>query len=123
MRRQFLGGVDLIMNKYRGEPMRHDRQRSGWRAFFLALLAVLIIAGLTGCAGSKINQDNFNKIKLGMSQEEVQRILGPPTESSGLEVPMFSGTMSKWIKGDVAITIQFVNGKVVAKEFSKPPNK
>ncbi|HEY9073583.1 MAG TPA: outer membrane protein assembly factor BamE [Desulfobaccales bacterium] len=111
------------MKKYRGESMKHDRQRSGWRVFFLALLAGLIIAGLTGCAGSKINQDNFNQIKLGMSQEEVQRILGPPTESSGLEVPIFSGTMSKWIKGDVAITIQFVNGKVVAKEFSKPPNK
>jgi hypothetical protein len=123
VRRQFFGWVELIMNKYRGESMRNDRQRSGWRLFFLALLAGLIIAGLAGCAGSKINQDNFDQIKLGMSQTEVQHILGPPTESSGLEVPMFSGTMSKWIQGNVAITIQFVNGKVVAKEFSKPPNK
>ena len=97
--------------------------RSKWQVFCLTLLVGLVIAGLAGCAGSKINQDNFDQIKLGMSQAEVQLILGPPTESSGLEVPMFSGTMSKWIQGDVAITIQFVNGKVVAKEFSKPPNK
>jgi outer membrane protein assembly factor BamE (lipoprotein component of BamABCDE complex) len=103
--------------------MRTDLQRSKWRVFCLTLLVGLVIAGLAGCAGSKINQDNFDQIKLGMSQAEVQRILGPPTESSGLEVPMFSGTMSKWVQGNVVITIQFVNGKVVAKEFSKPPNK
>ncbi len=88
-----------------------------WRA----LLVGLIIAGLMGCAGSKITKENFDKIKLGMTQEEVQAILGPPTEASGLEIPMFSGTMSKWVQGDTVITVQFVNGKVVAKEFAKPP--
>jgi hypothetical protein len=86
-----------------------------------ALLAGLLIVGLIGCAGSKITKENFDRIKLGMTQEEVQRILGPPTEASGIEIPMFSGTMSKWARGDTVITVQFVNGKVVAKEFSKPP--
>jgi hypothetical protein len=28
--------------------------------------------------------------------------------------------MSKWVKGDTVISITFVNGKVMAKEFSKP---
>lgn len=88
-----------------------------WRA----LLVGLLIVGLAGCAGSKITKENFDKIKLGMTQKEVEAILGPPTEASGLEVLMFSGTMSKWAKGDTVITVQFVNGKVVAKEFSKPP--
>jgi hypothetical protein len=36
---------------------------------------------------------------------------------------VFSGTMSKWVKGDTTIAIQFVNGKVVAKEFSQPAAK
>ena len=90
------------------------------RMFGLLILVGLLIAGLAGCAGSKINKNNFDKIKVGMTQEEVQAILGPPTESSGLEIPIFSGTMSKWVQGDTAITIHFINGKVVAKEFSKP---
>jgi hypothetical protein len=34
-------------------------------------------------------------------------------------VAVFSGAVSKWKKGDVTITIQFVNGKVVAKQLSK----
>ena len=46
-------------------------------------------------------------------------ILGEPTESSSVDVAVFSGTVSKWRAGDVTITIQFVNGKVVAKQLSK----
>ena len=88
--------------------------------FCRVLLAGLLIVGLIGCAGSKITKENFDQIKLGMTQEEVQRILGPPTAASGLEIPVFSGTMSKWARGDTVISVQFVNGKVVAKEFSKP---
>ncbi len=94
-----------------------------WRLWCRLLLVGLLIAGLAGCARSKITKDNFDKIKLGMTQEEVQGILGPPTEASGIEIPVFSGTMSKWAQGDIVINIQFVNGKVVAKEFSKPPKK
>ena len=85
-----------------------------------ALLVGLLIVGLVGCSGSKITKENFDQIKLGMTQEEVQRILGPPSEASGIEIPVFSGTMSKWARGDTVITVQFVNGKVLAKEFSKP---
>ncbi len=95
----------------------------GLRLFCLALLPALLGAGLSGCARSKINQDNFDKIKLSMTQEAVQQILGPPTETSGLEIPVFSGTNAKWVQGDATITIQFVNGKVVAKEFSKQAKK
>jgi hypothetical protein len=32
----------------------------------------------------------------------------------------FSGSTSTWRHGDTTITIQFVNGKVVAKQFAKP---
>ncbi len=86
------------------------------------VLVALVIAGLAGCA-PKISKENFDQIKLGMTQEEVQGILGPPSEASGLEIPVFSGTMSKWAQRDTIITVQFVNGKVVAKEFSQPPPK
>jgi outer membrane protein assembly factor BamE (lipoprotein component of BamABCDE complex) len=73
---------------------------------------------LAGC-GSRINQDNFEKIQTGMTLAQVKVILGNPTESSSVDVAVFSGTVSKWKAGDVTITIQFVNGKVVAKQLSK----
>ncbi len=91
------------------------------RLLGLIILVVLLGHGLPGCSGSKITKENFDKIKLGMTQQEVEGILGPPTEASAIELPVISGTTSKWARGDVVITVQFLNGKVMAKEFSKPP--
>jgi hypothetical protein len=85
----------------------------------LAALAVVLIF-LPACTGSKISQDNFNKILVGMTQAEVRDILGEATESSSLDIAGFSGTTSTWRRNDISITVQFVNGKVVAKQFSKP---
>ncbi len=82
-------------------------------------LAVVICMSLGSCAGSKINQENFDKIQTGMTLAQVQAILGEATESSSLDVTVVSGTVSKWKTGDITITIQFVNGKVVAKQFFK----
>jgi outer membrane protein assembly factor BamE (lipoprotein component of BamABCDE complex) len=83
------------------------------------VLGLAICLSLMSCIGSPISQENFEKIQTGMSLGQVQAILGPPTESSSVDVAVFSGTVSKWKAGDVTITIQFVNGKVVAKQLSK----
>lgn len=82
-------------------------------------LSIVICMSLVACGGSKISQENFEKIQTGMPLAQVQAILGEPTESSSLDVAVFSGTVSKWKAGDVTITIQFVNGNVVAKQLSK----
>jgi outer membrane protein assembly factor BamE (lipoprotein component of BamABCDE complex) len=91
----------------------------------LLVLAVALtwIFFLAGCGVDRITKDNFDKIKVGMTEAEVQAILGPPTESTGVDVVFFAGTTSVWKKKDVVITIQFVNGKVVAKHFSKTPER
>jgi len=83
------------------------------------VLLVVICLGLVSCGSFKITQENFEKIKTGMSLAQVTGILGAPTESSSVDVAVFSGTVSKWKAGDITITIQFVNSKVVAKQFSK----
>jgi uncharacterized protein (DUF608 family) len=87
----------------------------------LALLAALLLGvlGLAACGASRVNQENFDKIQTGMTLAQVTAILGEPTEASSVDVAVFSGTVSKWKKGDITISIQFVNGKVVAKQFSK----
>ena len=83
------------------------------------VLVMVICMSLVSCSGSPISQENFEKIQTGMPLAQVTAILGPPTESSSVDVAVFSGTVSKWRAGDVTITMQFVNGKVVAKQFSK----
>jgi hypothetical protein len=83
------------------------------------VLSIVICLSLVSCSSFKISQENFEKIRTGMSLAQVTAILGEPTESSSVDVAVFSGTVSKWKAGGVIITIQFVNGKVVAKQFSK----
>jgi outer membrane protein assembly factor BamE (lipoprotein component of BamABCDE complex) len=87
------------------------------------LVALLLCALCLAACGSRINQANFEKIQTGMTMAQVTAILGEPTESSSVDVAVFSGTASTWKAGDVTITVQFVNGKVVAKQLSKSDQK
>lgn len=89
------------------------------RGLALVVLAVLILSSLTACEGSKITQENFDRIKTGMNQAEVHGILGEPTDASSIDIAGFSGTAAVWKRKDVTITIQLVNGKVVSKQFHK----
>jgi hypothetical protein len=86
-------------------------------------LALGVLGFCLAACSSPINQENFEKIQTGMTMTQVTAILGEPTESSSVDVAVFSGTVSKWKKGDVTITVQFVNGKVVAKQLSKSNQK
>ena len=83
----------------------------------LALLVCAVILAVAAC--SKINEENFGKVREGMSEPEVLSLLGTPTESSSVSVLGISGTASKWVAKDAVITVQFVNGKVRAKSFDR----
>ena len=86
------------------------------------LLKVFILAAVIAC-GSAVNQANFDKIQSGMTMNEVVEILGPPTETSEVGFAGISGTTSKWQHNDSAIVINFLNGKVMAKQFLKGEQK
>ena len=88
----------------------------------IVTVIVLFSLGLAACGSSRLTQENFDKIRTGMTQAEVAAILGEPTESSSVDVAVFSGTASTWKKDGTTITIQFANGKVVAKQFSTEKN-
>ena len=60
------------------------------------VLVMVICMSLVSCIGSPISQENFEKIQTGMPLAQVTAILGPPTESSSVDVAVFSGTVSKW---------------------------
>ena len=88
--------------------------------FKTAAVAMGFALGLLGCSGAKINQENFDKIKTGMTLAEVKAILGEPTDSSSIDVAVISGATAMWKGEGITINIQFMNGKVIAKEFLKP---
>jgi hypothetical protein len=89
------------------------------RGVIILAVSFLFWFVMSAC-GSKVNQDNFNKIQVGMTFEEVTGILGPSTESSSVQIGGLSGTSAKWASKEGAIQIQFLNGKVRIKQFSKP---
>jgi SmpA/OmlA family protein len=87
-----------------------------WRVQVVGIILLCSIP-LLGC-GSKVSQENFDKIQTGMTQAEVTSILGSPTESNSIAFGSIGGTTSTWKDNSGTITIQFVNDKVVAKAFS-----
>lgn len=76
-------------------------------------IAILLVA-----CGSKLNQDNFNKITSGMAYAEVVKILGEPTSSQSGGALGFSASNTVWQDSKAQITIVFLNEKVQTKSFS-----
>ncbi len=89
-------------------------------SFKTAAVVMVFFLCLMACSGAKINQENFDKIKTGMTLAEVKAILGEPADSSSIDVTVISGTTAMWKGEGITINIQFMNGKVVAKELLKP---
>ena len=83
------------------------------RTFGLAILLLFLAA-----CGSRLNQENFDKVREGMSQKEVREILGEPVDASGASLLGVSGGESVWKDDKTVITVHFLNEKVVSKRMS-----
>ena len=90
----------------------------GLAGFLCMFACAAMLLSVPVACGSKVSQSNFEKIQTGMTLEEVQAILGPPTESSGVAIGGLSGSSSIWKSEEGNISIQFFNGEVRAKTFS-----
>jgi SmpA / OmlA family len=78
-----------------------------YRRILVIVLMLLITVSLVGC--SKINRDNYEKIQVGMTYDEVEAILGTPDEAHDA-----IGTRScVWGKAPETISIKFIADKVV----------
>ena len=84
----------------------------------LRCFALLALIALVACGGG-ISKENYDKVKTGMTLEEVKDILGEPTDggSAGAEIGgmKLSGGNYVWKDGDKTITIGFKDDKVVSK--------
>jgi hypothetical protein len=89
------------------------------RVFACLLLVGMAATMLAGCGGSKVSKSNFDKVQIGMTQAEVEKILGKGTEEAGAGGAVggiaASGKILSWTDGEKKITITFVNDKVVTK--------
>ena len=79
------------------------------RRILVSVLLVLIAVSLLAVGCSKINKENYDKIQVGMTYDEVEAILGTPDEAKDV-----IGTKScVWGKAPKTISIKFVGDKVV----------
>ena len=90
----------------------------GRRALVGLLVLGLTLSVLPGC-GSKVSKSNYDKVKTGMTQAEVEGILGKGTEKAGVGGALGgiagSAKVLTWTEGDKSITVTFLNDKVTAK--------
>lgn len=81
--------------------------RNSFKILLSALTLVAVGVGLAGC--SKVNRENYDKLKMGMGYEEVVRILGEPEQCDAVV-----GVKSCiWGKAPKTITIQLLADKVI----------
>jgi hypothetical protein len=81
-------------------------------------LSMLSIAscGRNPFSGSKLTLDNYNKITTGMSKEQVEKILGPPTKVETKDMIIFKKTIYRYEDGKNFAMITFKNDEVDGKE-------
>lgn len=84
-------------------------------------VAMLLLC-LAAC-GSRLNQENFDKIRDGMSPKEVREILGEPVDAHGANLLGLSTGESVWKDDKTTITVRFLNDKVVSKEMTRGDKK
>jgi hypothetical protein len=97
------------------------------------LVFVLLLCLLLPACASKITKANFDKIKEGMTLEEVEKLLGKGTKDEGgdgsgvaaqfgvaLPQAPTSGNADKynWESGGKSISVYFRQGKMVTKQAS-----
>ena len=71
----------------------------------LGLLAICMFSVLTIAGCDKVNKENYDKIKIGMSYEEVLGILGKPDTCQD---PVMKTKSCIWGSSDKQIKIKFV---------------
>jgi predicted Zn finger-like uncharacterized protein len=83
----------------------------------LMIVGVVVVLFATGTLGNKITEENFAKLKAGMSEAEVKAILGPPTEVNDIGIkaanPFFPGGLGvrvlTWRHGQNQVIVGFLN--------------
>ena len=88
------------------------------RSFGVAILLLCLAA-----CSARLSQENFDKVREGMSQKDVREILGEPVDASGASLLGLSSGEAVWKDDKTIITVHFLNDKVVSKRMSRTDKK
>ena len=92
-------------------------------------VSALLLATAAGCGGG-VSQSSYDKVTTGMTQAQVEAILGtgkeqtsssmatPPMAVGGMSVPGMSTKTLTWQDGSKSITVVFKDDKVFTKAES-----
>ena len=86
-------------------------------------LGIAILLMCLAACGSRLSQENFDKVREGMSQKEVREILGEPAGAEGASLLGLSSGEAVWKDDKTTITVHFLNDKVVSKQMSRTEKK
>ena len=83
----------------------------------LGLMALLSLGACDrGLSGSKLTSANYDQITLGMSQAQVETILGKPTSAETKDMVIFKKTTYRYEDGKKFAIITFKNDEVDSKD-------
>ena len=92
--------------------------RAALRQTTTGLLLLLLAATICGC-GSKISEVNYYRVQYGMTEKEVEDLLGPahaesPGQSAGTKV-------KSWTREALTLRVEFRDGVVVGRSADGIP--
>ncbi len=74
---------------------------------FCLILLVWLSITMAGC--SRINKENYQKLEVGMSYQEVTELLGEPDQCNAI----LNAKSCVWQDKDKSITVRFIGDKTV----------
>lgn len=86
--------------------------------YFAHVFMSLLMAFVLVACSSKLTNENLDKVKAGMSETEVKKILGNPEKVATSETLGIRGTSYYYKNGSKEVKILFLNNNVMAKEGS-----
>jgi len=85
-----------------------------FRPLFLALVPAILLLG--GCDSAKLTNANLDQVHNGMTDSQVEAILGKPTRIETGETLGIRGTTFYYQKGGADVQIVFLNNGVMIKQ-------
>lgn len=80
---------------------------------------IFLLGFVLAACGARINQENYEKVKNDMSVQEVNRILGKPTDVSSFAIGGLSASTAKWVGKTHTITVTYANERVKMKSYAE----
>lgn len=90
-----------------------DRHAGRWGRISLVGLLLSLLAA----CGSKVNADNYGKVRANMTREQVYNVLGKPDEVSGGDIGPISMSTETWNGPKDTVKVTFGGDKVVLKSI------